>query len=167
MGVRGPFVPTWDDFFMAQVGASAALAGLLFVGLSINLPKILANRSLPDRAEKALAVLVLILFESSLFLIPDQSATAFGTELLVTGLGGGGLVLLLSYTVLRDADPPYRRPARAELGYATAVVALYVLGGALTVVGSPYGTFPFVPAVLLSYLTALLDAWVLLVEINR
>ena len=167
MGARGRRVATWDDFFMAQVGASAALAGLLFVGLSINLSKILASRSLPDRAEKALAILVLILMISSLFLIPGQSPTEFGVELLAVAFAGGGAVVALSYLVLRDSDPRYRRSARAELAYASGIVALYAFGGALTLAGSPYGTFPFVPAVLLSYLTAILDAWVLLVEINR
>ncbi len=34
----------WENFFIAELGASAALAGLVFVGLSINLTKIL-NRS--------------------------------------------------------------------------------------------------------------------------
>ena len=30
----------WHGFFSAEVGASAALAGLLFVATSINLPRI-------------------------------------------------------------------------------------------------------------------------------
>ena len=32
----------WHDFFLAQVGAAAALLGLLFVALSINLQRILS-----------------------------------------------------------------------------------------------------------------------------
>jgi hypothetical protein len=34
-------VSEWGNFFIAQVGASAALAGLIFVGVSINLERIL------------------------------------------------------------------------------------------------------------------------------
>ena len=30
----------WESFFVAEVGASAVLVGLVFVGLSINLDKI-------------------------------------------------------------------------------------------------------------------------------
>jgi modulator of FtsH protease len=29
----------WDNFFLAEAGASAALTGLIFVGVSINLTK--------------------------------------------------------------------------------------------------------------------------------
>jgi hypothetical protein len=37
----------WETFFAAQVGASAALAGLVFVALSINLKEILDLPGLP------------------------------------------------------------------------------------------------------------------------
>ncbi len=40
----------WENFFVAEVGASAALAGLIFVGVSINLNRILSLPRLPDRA---------------------------------------------------------------------------------------------------------------------
>ena len=31
----------WHDFFVAEAGASAALTGLIFVGLSINLDRLI------------------------------------------------------------------------------------------------------------------------------
>ncbi|HTP91465.1 MAG TPA: hypothetical protein VMJ52_07010 [Xanthobacteraceae bacterium] len=40
----------WETFFAAQMAASATLAGLLFVGGSFNLTKILSSPALPDRA---------------------------------------------------------------------------------------------------------------------
>ncbi|WP_293372723.1 hypothetical protein [Phenylobacterium sp.] len=39
---------------MTQVGASAGLAGLVFVGVSLNLTKILSCGYLPNRAQEAL-----------------------------------------------------------------------------------------------------------------
>ena len=39
----GPMV--WHDFFMGTIGASAALTGLLFVAISINLEQISNTRS--------------------------------------------------------------------------------------------------------------------------
>ncbi len=41
----------WHDFFVAQVGAAAALTGLLFVALSLNITRILQYAWLPARRE--------------------------------------------------------------------------------------------------------------------
>jgi hypothetical protein len=56
----------WSKFFSAQVGASAALTGLLFVVISINLPKIVANPQLASRSAKALATLAGVLLPGGL-----------------------------------------------------------------------------------------------------
>ncbi|HTT15214.1 MAG TPA: hypothetical protein VMG81_05510 [Thermoplasmata archaeon] len=158
---------SWDDFFTAQLGASAALAGLLFVGLSLNLAKILSFPALPYRAAKALTLLVLILVVATIFLVPNQAGPALGVELLVAVVGGGALVLGLGVQVARRTPEPYRLGARVELAEAGTVVALYVVAGVLTLASSPYAVYPVVPAIVISFLLAILDAWVLLVEINR
>ena len=51
----------WTDFGVGVAGASAALAGLVFVAVSINLSEILKYRNLPGRA-----ALTLILFVTPL-----------------------------------------------------------------------------------------------------
>ena len=43
----------WTDLFVATVGATAALTGLIFVGVSINLTRITAFKGLPERALEA------------------------------------------------------------------------------------------------------------------
>jgi hypothetical protein len=40
----------WSDFGVGVTGAAAALAGLVFVAVSINLSEILKYRNLPGRA---------------------------------------------------------------------------------------------------------------------
>jgi len=68
----------WSNFFSAQVGASAALTGLLFVAISINLPKIVANPQLASRSAKALATLAGVLLASTLCLVPGLSRASAG-----------------------------------------------------------------------------------------
>jgi modulator of FtsH protease len=76
----------WESFVTAQVGASATLAGLIFVGLSINLTKIVNYPGLTGRTVEGLAMLMTVLFVSSLLLVPEQSLLLIGAEVLVVGL---------------------------------------------------------------------------------
>lgn len=82
----------WDNFFIAQVGASAAFAGLVFVGVSINLTKIVAVPRQVGFALEALVVLLDVLITSSLLLVPGQPPAFRGGEVLVVGLGAWLLV---------------------------------------------------------------------------
>jgi len=51
----------WEGLFLAGAGASAALAGLLFVAVSINLTRILEVSGRPGRAGEAIVLLVAVL----------------------------------------------------------------------------------------------------------
>ena len=50
-------VGEWKDFYVAVSGAAAAFAGLLFVGLSINLTRIISLPGISDRAGETLIFL--------------------------------------------------------------------------------------------------------------
>jgi modulator of FtsH protease len=51
----------WSEFFVAIAGAAAALTGLIFVGVSINLTRILSFSRLPDRAFQAIILMLTVL----------------------------------------------------------------------------------------------------------
>jgi len=76
----------WHDFFVATAGASAALTGLIFVGVSINLSRILSTPTLPDRASISMILLLTILMVAILLLVPYKSTITPGIEVLVIGL---------------------------------------------------------------------------------
>ena len=73
----------WSDLFVATAGASAALTGLLFVAVSINLERILKGEGLPERGLVTVVLLLEVLVISLVCLIPGQSPLALGIELLV------------------------------------------------------------------------------------
>ena len=78
----------WHEFFLAQAGAAGVLVGLVFVGVSINLEKILSDpgSGLTGRAAEALILLVAVLTASALLLVPAQGTTMIGAEVLAVGL---------------------------------------------------------------------------------
>jgi modulator of FtsH protease len=94
----------WNGFLVAQVGASAALAGLVFVGVSINLTRILSTGSLPEYALQALVLLLAVLVISSLLLAP-QPLTASAIELLLAGVADTAMLLFLVIYSRRKIDP--------------------------------------------------------------
>src|SRR2546421_10228773 len=98
----------WENFFIAEVGASAALVGLIFVGVSINLTRIISLPGLPNRALLALIVLLAILVVSSLLLVPGQSVTLVGIEVLVVGFIVWITATLLDVAILQQKEPQYR-----------------------------------------------------------
>jgi hypothetical protein len=77
----------WANFFMTAAGASASLAGLVFVALSVNITRILQYPHLPARAGATIASLIQILVCSIAVLIP-QPTLALGIEVLVFAFSG-------------------------------------------------------------------------------
>ncbi len=156
----------WGGFFIAQVGASAALAGLVFVAVSLNLTKILALAHLPKRAFQALTVLMEILVVSSLALIP-QALPWFGGEALLISLPIWIAVIVLDEQTLVSAGKEYRRRSVQRMVISQAAALLFVVGAIAILAFGLAGVYWLVPAIICSYLIALLDARVLLIEINR
>jgi modulator of FtsH protease len=160
-------MPGWDNFFMTQVGASAGLAGLVFVGVSLNLTKILSSGYLPNRAQEALLVLLLNLVISSLFLVPGQTAASLGGQVLAAGLLAWFALLFLHADSFRRMDAEFRRRSVTAAGMGQAMAISIWAAGAVLLWRGAVGVYWLVPGLLLSYVVALANAWVLTIEINR
>jgi modulator of FtsH protease len=154
----------WHDLFVAIAGAAAALAGLLFVAVSINLSRILKFEVLPTRAVETLSIMIGLLLLAVIMLIPGT--TALGTEILILGLGLTVLLLPKRLLIRRNKDEP--------LTWTLTPIAI-VVAGSLPMVAAGIsvlarvggGLYWLVPEIVLGFIGAIMNAWILLVEIHR
>ena len=164
---RGGSTTTWDAFFAAEVGASAALAGLIFVGLSINLQRILSLPTVANRAAQSIILLVGVLATASILLVPAQSGLAQAIEVLAVVLPmwvGLDLIELRNWAKILVI---YRRALTSHTVQLQIPCAVFLGGALLEGLGVSGGLFWYPAAMIVSFLVAVLEAWVILVEINR
>jgi hypothetical protein len=157
----------WEAFATALLGAAAVLLGLIFVGLSINLERLLKYPWLFRRAGGALAQLAAALLASMFLLIPSQSSVVLGVELGLLGAASATLVAVLLLRHRTEIDERYRAQNDSAAAMGVVAVLLYSIAGLSLMAGMGGGLYWLVPAMLLSVCRAILDSWVLLVEINR
>lgn len=157
----------WANFFVAEVGASAALTGLVVVAISINLTRILAIATLPGRAAEALIILAGVLILASAGLVPAQPAAAFGAETLAIGLAMfvAAAVLQWRSPIDRKIVPRWRQALRPMLSAAASLPI--VIGGGLLMGGSAGGVYWIAAGIVISLIAGVFNAWVLLIEIMR
>jgi modulator of FtsH protease len=157
----------WESFFIAQVGASAALTGLVFVALSINLSSILGSRSLVDRAGEAVLLLVQPVLVGLAVLAPARSLRTTG---LLAGAAAVSGWIMVSWLLVRAREASLDRPAsefwgRVTLAEVATVPAL--VGAVVLLTGDSAGFALIALSAALAIVVGIVDAWVLLVEILR
>jgi len=163
-----PFNPVpWAAFFSAMASAAAALTGLVFVAVSINLSNVIKSPNLVSRSAKALITLVGALVVSFLCLVPGQTQRVLGTEIVVFSV-------VWWITIARAQHRANKNNAYVTTRHRI-VQGLLLHGSATPVViagvsfmlghrGAPYW---LMVGTIFCLLTAMLDAWVLMIEILR
>jgi hypothetical protein len=158
----------WHDFLVVQVGAAAALAGLLFVSLSVNEERILKLPGVAQRGLQALTSLFLVFAISSLALAPEQRPRSFGAAALALSLGQTGILAWLQISSYRAADKPFRNKSLGSFVLGQAASWTLLIGSALvTLRDDRTGLLWYPPGVILAFAFAGAISWVLLIEINR
>jgi hypothetical protein len=155
----------WHDFFVGTIGASAALTGLLFVAISINLEQILKYPQLPGRAAVTLGILVSALVVSGFALAPGQTNRALGIEIAAAGVVVAAQALWVTHGK-QGPDEPKAWVIEHLVTLLLPSIAL-IIGGVSLATGEGGGLYWVLAAVLFAFVSASINGWVLLVEIKR
>jgi hypothetical protein len=156
----------WHDFFVGAMGASAALTGLLFVAISINLEQILKFPNLPGRAAGSLGVLVSALVVACCGLVPRQSHVALGLEIT---LAGGVVMVQAVWVTLRNHQTEGDTLSWRVERMVTLLLpgTLFFAGGLSLLADGGGGLYWVFAGTALAFIVSALNAWVLLVEVLR
>src|SRR3984893_8873276 len=150
-----------------MASSSAALTGLLFVALSINLDRVIKGPGLVARAVDVFLLLVAVLIISTLLLMPGQGVDGAAIEILVIAILTSGL---LGFIHIRA---PRRALGVSSTNFVFRVVGdhmgplFLIVGGASLLIGNGGGLYWVVPALIAAMVAAIIGAWVMLVEIVR
>ncbi|GAA3031397.1 hypothetical protein GCM10010528_10740 [Gordonia defluvii] len=171
-----PLLEPWANFNVAVAGASAALAGLIIVAMSVNLDGTLLASPIPARAGASIGALTLAVAASCLALIPDQSLVLLGVELLAGGLATLWIALLAVRRIYRARsnvalDPQRPSPLRlwwpGKVAMHLAPPVLFTVGGGVLVTGNAHGLNWIAAASIIAIVTGVAFGWIALVEVRR
>ena len=153
-------IDAWTNYGVAVVGGAAALTGLLFVAVSVNSAWFSSSEAHRGRAGQALVLFVVPLVTGMLMLVPGQSTTVLGIEILVFGAFVGRVLLALRTETEEDESRAMVMVDR--LSPRVVTTAALIVGGISLIVGH-FGGLYWLAAVHVSALLAgLLNAWIFL-----
>ena len=154
----------WQALFGAVAAASAALTGLLFVGLSINLKKVVGTPEHMGRAREALGQMLSLLVLSIIVLIPGQNRLALGAELILLGAILAGVSAVLHAQTLTRIRPGRRLRWGARFAIFHVGTVAIPLAGASLMLGHYGGLFWLALTVLIYFPWSTINAWTLVIQ---
>lgn len=155
----------WQAFFGAVAAASAALAGLLFIALSLNVRAMAKDATFLARAREAFGGFLCLLVLALVTLIPGQGRRVLGAELVAFALIVVGFSVALQGSTVRRLSREHRgRWVLRLLPLNLATAAILVAGGSL-VIGRYGGLFWLMPTVIVYFVWAFFTVWSLIVQI--
>jgi hypothetical protein len=162
----------WESFALAHVGASAALLGLVFVVISINLRDIVGSGPLVHRAGEAVVLLGGVLAVATVVLIPGQRKDVLSAELILLAGALFAVILFMQRdAVTQPTDPGRPGPPRGSLAmrraFGLGAAVLIALAGITLAAEAGGGLYWLPAAILAAYAGSLSNAWILIIEILR
>jgi hypothetical protein len=154
----------WNNFFVMVGGGAAALAGLIFVAMSINPGLVIQNATHKNRAINMLTGFSAIFMACGFALIGDQHLVALGVEWLVLWLVAT-IVFIRGYVVAIRSGMSSVGLTTPRLAGGTLCYLVEIVGAVFLILG--YGTGLYIAAIATIVLFGFLisGAWLLIIGI--
>jgi hypothetical protein len=159
----------WHDFYVMTGGAAAALAGLLFVALSLHAREIKANAFFSNRAVGTLMSLVSMLIISGAVLIPGQPIVLVGAEVEAAALLFVAFIARQILTRGRDAPPVASTWMHRLMEFAggTIWIVLFNVAGVSLLVQLGGGLYILAVVMFFMFAWNIYIAWILITEVSE
>jgi hypothetical protein len=157
----------WGDYFVAQVSASAALTGLIFVVLSFNFDQIVGDKVWLGRAGTGLVLLAQPTIYGLVALFPTRTSQPVAWALAATALAATAALARIVLTTTQHTPGRQPRELANRLSFILAGSLATTAGALALAAGWPGGTFVLAAGALISLAIGLITAWILLVEVRR
>ncbi len=152
----------WHDFFIMVGGASAALTGLVFVALSLNVDVVMRDATHRTRSIGTLANFAGIFVVCALALMGGQTHAAVGAEWFVVS-STAGAVLVNGYVRARVAGGSVTTLSLLRIMSGTAAYVAQMAGSVVLLLGATAGLYIAAVAMVLLGAYSVSGAWLLLV----
>ena len=155
----------WHDFFIMVGGSAAALTGLVFVAMTLNLAAITRDATHLHRAIGTMTGFVAIFMVCALALMGDQTDVAIGIEWLVV-MSAATAVYVYGYVraIRSHGSATGLTPLRLVLGTGFYVVG--IVGAAILAAGQGLGAYVAAVAMVGLVGFVISGAWLLIVGVR-
>ena len=155
----------WNNFFVMVGGGAAALAGLIFVAMSINHEIIIRNTTHRNRAINMLTGFTAIFMASSLALIGNQSLGVLGFEWLVLWLIAT-FIFIRGYVIAIRSGMSSIGLNTPRLAGGTICYVIEVVGAIFLILGyNSSGLYIAAIAIIILFAFLISGAWLLMIGI--
>jgi hypothetical protein len=154
----------WSNFFVMVGGGAAALAGLIFVAMSINHAIIIRNATHKNRAINMLTGFTAVFMASSFALIGNQSLTALGFEWLFLWLTATA-IFIRGYVIAIRSGMSSIGLTPSRLAGGTICYLAVVVGAIFLISGYTAGLYVAAVAMVILFAFLISGAWLLMIGI--
>jgi hypothetical protein len=154
----------WSNFFVMVGGGAAALAGLIFVAMSINHEVIFKNTTHRNRAINMLSGFTAIFMASGLALMGNQSLLWLGVEWLSLWLIAT-IIFVRGYVVALRSGMSYIGLNAPRLAGGTICYLVEVAGAILLLLGCSAGFYVAALGIIVLFAFLISGAWLLMIGI--